>query len=362
MDELAYEQLGGDQGVDATAFPNVAALAADSASMTNATTNYVNTARIVPSFIDATGTLSDDYQVRLYDQYAYVESLVWDECGERYTCRGSAYVSGEQRTPLLGVTLRRSLYEAAPSFMNGLLDGATGWLTGGLDAPSPAVDELGVHTFTAAQSEAFLSDIDARTAPGTAFFAHILLPHAPYVFNADGSIVDGPLSYAEDDPRVVAEVTARYHEQTRYLDSFIGELTSRLKQEGLYQDSVILLTGDHGMRRYTAHDPRGNIGDDAEITGEIANVPLFIHGPGIEPGEYHVDYQHMDFGATLLDVLGRDHPGGSGVSAFATERPEREKVLYIDYSSEDYARYVYDEDTGTWTLTERVQAPVPTLP
>ena len=67
----------------------------------------------------------------------------------------------------------------------------------------------------------------------------------------------------------------------------------------------------------------------------------------MKPGVLEVDYQHIDFTNTPLDVLGLPpDDGAEGVSVFAEQRPLRDMVFYRGPE-----RYVYDSDSGTWRLS-----------
>ena len=72
-------------------------------------------------------------------------------------------------------------------------------------------------------------------------------------------------------------------------------------------------------------------------------LPLVIHAPGLDSRVSDVDYQHIDFGSTLRDVLGLPPSGAKGVSAFSEERPQRDKVIIVDGR-----RYVYSEEDDSW--------------
>ena len=144
----------------------------------------------------------------------------------------------------------------------------------------------------------------------------------------------------------------------QYGDALIGRFIEKLKAEGIYDESVIIVTGDHGLRRYSINDPDAENDPTAPVTSEVTQVPFIVHAPSVTPGKYDVDYQHMDFSSTLMDVLGRPAVDGGGVSAFAEERPERDKVFFEDQNNERYWRYVYDEASDSWVMTEFVDAPL----
>lgn len=350
MDELSFDLVDDGAAIDAGRYPNLSSLAGDSAWFTNATTNYVHTSLILPEMMESTLNVTDEYQVRLYGQYSYVESLAWNHCAIDITCRGANHLSLDAKPELFGTVMRRSLYQATPTFADKLLTPLTGWMTGGLDSPPPHVDHLGVHTFTNRQFDELLGDIDGETARGTISFYHQLLPHKPMVFNADGSHTNDPGGINGDNA---------YAAQMEFADGLLGELIAKLKGEGIYDESVILLTGDHGRRPWTTIENLQPVEESAlDLTDLTAHVPLLIHGPAVTAGRYDVDYQHMDFEATLMDVIGAETSETEGVSAFASERPERDKVFFLDINNEVYWVYVRDEETGAWNITEFVHGPL----
>jgi arylsulfatase A-like enzyme len=80
-------------------------------------------------------------------------------------------------------------------------------------------------------------------------------------------------------------------------------------------------------------------------------VPLIIHAPTLDEHGVvmDVDYQHVDFGETLADVLGlpQPHDDDGGISVFATVRPERDKEFSIRG-----LRFVYDNEDDAWHHAE----------
>jgi len=126
-----------------------------------------------------------------------------------------------------------------------------------------------------------------------------------------------------------------------YVDRLVGELISKLKREGIYEEAVIIITGDHGPRNFTPtpERPPGR---------SITRVPLVIHAPGLDSQQSDVDYQHIDFGPTLTDILGLPPPDGAeGVSALSKERPEREKVFRMKE-----LKFVYSPEDESWHFSK----------
>jgi hypothetical protein len=94
---------------------------------------------------------------------------------------------------------------------------------------------------------------------GTALFAHLMIPHYPYVFRSDCSIQpinDDFLWYNRGllNPKENNTSTSRrlrydlYFEQLECVYAELGNLFSRMKNARIIDDSIILIHGDHGSR------------------------------------------------------------------------------------------------------------------
>jgi arylsulfatase A-like enzyme len=157
----------------------------------------------------------------------------------------------------------------------------------------------------------------------------------------------------------VDAVNERYRLQAEYLDGLVGRFVQRLRDEGLYERSTILLTGDHGIRRQVVNKS-DEIGDEGiPVDDDVTRVPFLVKAPGIAPAVLDVDYQHADFEATLRDVLGVSPIPTDGVSAFETDRPARQRLFYVDQDNDRYWKYVRSESTGEWDLVDYVIGPLP---
>ena len=78
------------------------------------------------------------------------------------------------------------------------------------------------------------------SAPGPKFvFAHVVLPHAPYVFRADGTVI------LEAEARA-ADEAALYAGQLAFLNARIKELVERLLAGPDESDPIVILQGDEG--------------------------------------------------------------------------------------------------------------------
>ncbi len=110
---------------------------------------------------------------------------------------------------------------------------------------------------------------------------------------------------------------ARQHdpEALAYIDRRIGDVISMLKERGLYDNSLIVLTGDHGSEMIRTAGKCCIHG--AGHYEENLKVPLLIKLPGSKlAGAADAIARHVDLFPTVAAVVGLDIPGyrGQGVS------------------------------------------------
>ena len=352
FDGLGYDVLLQEEGeLDADSFPNIAALAEDGVWFTNATTNYFFTIATLPNIIDPVKSLAEHYNVRLYTQFRLLEQGYNNDCGIVMTCRGAAYLAENNQLRLAGNLAVRAFYQATPKPVETAIRRPMGWLLDRLGWAFPPLDREGIHTFTKRQFSVFLDDINGREALGRIHVLHLLVPHFPLAFNGEGKA----LSTAIPDylsTKIPDYQPEGYRQQSIYTDVLVGKLISELKREGIYDESVIVLTGDHGQRLLDPSPER----PPKDIT---TDVPLVIHAPGLSSYVSDVDYQHIDFGPTLRDVLGLPPPDDTeGVSAFNKKRPQRDKWFYFsnqgfrDTTMNSGWTFVYSEEDNSWHFSQ----------
>ncbi|MGK2932450.1 MAG: sulfatase-like hydrolase/transferase [Solirubrobacterales bacterium] len=78
-------------------------------------------------------------------------------------------------------------------------------------------------------------------------------------------------------PKIVDIAMQRHLLEVGYTDTLLGLITDRLKEQGLWEDSLVVVTADHGAAFQTRVPRRAAV---RENMGEIASVPLFIKAPG----------------------------------------------------------------------------------
>jgi arylsulfatase A-like enzyme len=109
----------------------------------------------------------------------------------------------------------------------------------------------------------------------------------------------------EEDLRYVASL---YDAGLRTLDRTLGELFRGLERRGILEDTVVVLTADHG-EEFQEH---GRMWHGQSVYGEMMHVPLVIRWPaGLDTGKVIEEpVQLVDVMPTLLDLSRLEHPAG----------------------------------------------------
>ena len=94
-------------------------------------------------------------------------------------------------------------------------------------------------------------------------------------------------------------------ELANVLDKLFGKLLVSLKERGLEDDVIIVVTGDHGLRYHEEYESLNE--DDRDIAVGF-NVPLMIYLPGLLKEQIRLDHlsSHIDLTPTLLELVGVD--------------------------------------------------------
>lgn len=185
-------------------------------------------------------------------------------------------------------------------------------------------DDVLIHTAEGVTRKAIeLVDDAAESAP-LFLFVHYVDPHDPYLPHPglldeaepagrfDGSRRD--LSAMDRLPTsdVTAEDIERirflYRGEVRYCDAWLGRLWSALEERGLGDDTLLVVTSDHGEGLWD-HGVRGH---GVDLYEEMIRVPLVVRLPAarLTPGPHRIDtpISLRDLAPTILEVAGVERP------------------------------------------------------
>ncbi len=170
-----------------------------------------------------------------------------------------------------------------------------------------------------------------RIRPGerTFNFIHFELPHEPFHFLPDGRSYNvAPISDVGNYNAQkwaggvggAAETWQRHYLQTGYADRLIARVIARMKQVGIWDRALLVVTADHGIS-FDSHTLRRVATEDN--FGGVANPPLFIRYPGQRGGiASDAKTRSVDVVPTIAQAVGINvtYPtDGSPISADASE-------------------------------------------
>jgi arylsulfatase len=144
-----------------------------------------------------------------------------------------------------------------------------------------------------------------------------------------------------------------YDDEIRYTDSHIEKFIDELKTRELYQNSLIIITSDHG----DAFGEHGYYEHPRYLHNELTYVPLLLKSPEINSTNYEeTPVSMLDIAPTIFDFAGMDKDC-PGVSLFSLlDRPPEQRVVFSQArgeSSESHmrrfaARTVDSTAMGEW--------------
>ena len=188
-------------------------------------------------------------------------------------------------------------------------------LSGQSEPIAPESMSLGGSEFvqsSTVRADQLVESFDADKG-ATLYFLHLMLPHQPFVREPDGQVygTSDPLgrelppadfthAYSWSDwTGAVSE--QRHVLQAQYADRLIGQMMDELKAQGMYKDSLIVVTSDHGVSFEPATGPRS--ATDATVDA-LAYTPLLIKRPGQDEGAIDdTNLMGFDLVPTIADIL-----------------------------------------------------------
>jgi lipoteichoic acid synthase len=136
--------------------------------------------------------------------------------------------------------------------------------------------------------------------PGQPFFAFCWTDqtHDPYELGPASEKTD---FFAQQKPPRNAEDLGRYLNVLRQVDQHIADLFRALRDRGLADDTLVVITGDHGEAFGDPHDQRGH---GYTAYQEDLNVPLILWNPRLFSGGQRLTTigGHVDLSATVADL------------------------------------------------------------
>lgn len=148
----------------------------------------------------------------------------------------------------------------------------------------------------------FLEDfIDRRSEQPFFIYYPMVLPHDPFVPTPDSP------EWADPDRRVGSD-TIFFDDMIAYVDQIIGRLEAKLREKGVWENTLFIFTGDNGTnRKVVTSTIRGEVSGGKGLTLNVGNhVPLIVSWPQkiSESRVFSGLIDFSDFLPTLADAAG----------------------------------------------------------
>jgi arylsulfatase A-like enzyme/uncharacterized membrane protein YbhN (UPF0104 family) len=184
-------------------------------------------------------------------------------------------------------------------------------------------------------------------------FLHYMDPHDPYFEHPYNGKAIARVGNQHPSPERAAEMQRLYRGEVRYLDGHFAKLLERLRELGLYENTLIALTADHGEEFYE----HGGFWHGLTLYDEQIHVPLLIKWPKGAPAAPPLARGHIsrliDVAPTLLARAGIQPPGAMQGIDLATPLEARAEKDRSVLSEEDHEGNVLRAlRTPEWKLIE----------
>jgi Sulfatase len=337
FDELPTTTLMDDRGrIDAARFPGFAELADTGTWYRNAYTVYDSTERAQPAIMDGNLPEEDrlptsaDHPNSIFSLFAKTHRL---NVSEEATTICSRNLCDDERLDESYGSRMGSMSEdlglvwlhvvSPPDIESDLPSVSENWgnFGGGEEeeeqADAPAVD-VREHTIgnlqggRQARFEQWIESIEPGRRPPLAF-KHTLLPHVPWQYLPDArryrrtasDALPGLSTQAYEDQGQLDVLLQRHILQTGFADYELRQLWRHLKDEGMWDDALIVVAADHGVAFPLGSVQRRRLG--RETAAEIAPVPLIMKAPDQTRGRVDDAWvETIDILPTMFEVLDLD--------------------------------------------------------
>lgn len=250
-----------------------------------------------PALRDARRQVADLEGMRILGGNALSDEFVTlAEVASQAGYRTAAFINQAQMPPYIGFAQGFDVYEMSESGDRGVLDAYRGWLQADSQADAPRFAYL-----------------------------HLLMLHYPYtppprddlfretheLFPADApqAVRVRTLRQLDVRPEHGEELEALYDGQIHRADGFVRRIVEALRDGGLYDDTLVLLTSDHG-EAFFEHGMYGHAGTN--LHAEVTRIPLLLKLPGSRHAGTVVEEpaQLVDVLPTLMEVASVESPEG----------------------------------------------------
>jgi len=179
----------------------------------------------------------------------------------------------------------------------------------------------------------------------------------------DGRIDPRSFLLGRDLPEpVVARVRAAFAAKVSWMDHCFGKLLDAMDANGLWENTAIVLTADHGTRLYERGKfSKGGLPHHEEVT----HTPFMVYAPGAGAGRTDMIVQPQDIFATVCALAGVDVPEGvtshDVLSLARAGKPSPRKIALTGTPAGGWERLaeagpLFNAFDGEWRLDVHLKA------
>lgn len=193
-------------------------------------------------------------------------------------------------------------------------------------------------------------------APKTSFepYPHEEMVLPPKVINDWDDIPEQGINYVTSVNGQMTEeqekkAIAAYYASTEFMDEQVGKILSTLEEEGLDDNTIVIMTSDHG---YLLGEHRFWM--KVSLMEESVRVPLIIKVPGKEPAVCNSFAELIDLYPTIAELAGLEVPVGIQGTSLAPlfDNPESEVKDMAFSVSQRNGRMGYLVRTDKWAYMQ----------
>jgi arylsulfatase A-like enzyme len=211
-------------------------------------------------------------------------------------------------------------------------------------------------------------------------YLHYMDPHGPYrppkrhrkfskgavatdkefILQGDPNPIGDWLYKEEPDPGVtpseLQHLIDLYDDEIAYFDLRFGELLKSLRKSGLLEDTMVVLTADHG-EEFLEH---GHVKHCRTLFDSSIRIPYILHIPGVPGRSVAAPVQNLDLVPTILDYLGIDaarlNLEGRSLRPVIEQKEETGELRQfaaqgsLRSASDERYKLIHDLATDTWEL------------
>jgi arylsulfatase A-like enzyme len=154
-------------------------------------------------------------------------------------------------------------------------------------------------------------------------------PHAPYIMHKQFRFDYANVKKSVYPPGTRMKKIKRYDSEIAYTDKYVGLLIEKLKELGVYENSLIIFHSDHGEsfgeHNYLKHGRK--------LYNSTMHVPLIVKLPGnlLADTVRHDNVSLMDVSPTIFSILNMlPNPGMQGKALLPDDTPPANRKIFLE--------------------------------